>query len=170
MLVQTLLMMQKDGILEQGLSLRELYDKYLHPDVLPLNDKDTWNTIQNASSLNLFQLDSTIGRQGAKKVRPKNMQELSDTNGLIRLMAEDGGEPPMEKYVRFKRNPELVHKEMQKYGLTEQEEEALNKYVGKSYGIGISQEQLMRTLMDSDICDFSLKEANKARKTVSKFC
>lgn len=74
-------MMQKDGILEQGLSLRELYNKYLHPDVLPLDDKDTWNTIQNASSLNLFQLDSTIGRQGAKKVRPKNMQELSDTNG-----------------------------------------------------------------------------------------
>ena len=168
MIVQTLLMMQKDGILEQGLNLRELYDKYLHPDVLPLNDKDTWSTIQNASSLNLFQLDSTIGRQGAKKVRPKNMQELSDTNGLIRLMAEDGGEPPMEKYVRFKRNPELVHKEMKKYGLTAQEEEALNRYVGKSYGIGISQEQLMRTLMDSDICDFSLKEANKARKTIAK--
>lgn len=168
MLVQTLLMMQKDGILEEGLSLRELYNKYLHPDVLPLNDKDTWNTIQNASSLNLFQLDSTIGRQGAKKVRPKNMQELSDTNGLIRLMAEDGGEPPMEKYVRFKKNPELVHKEMKKYGLTAQEEKALNKYVGKSYGIGISQEQLMRTLMDPDICNFSLKESNKARKTIAK--
>lgn len=168
MLVQTLLMMQKDGILEQGLSLRELYNKYLHPDVLPLNDKDTWSTIQNASSLNLFQLDSTIGRQGAKKVRPKNMQELSDTNGLIRLMAEDGGEPPMEKYVRFKKNPELVHKEMKKYGLTAQEEKVLNKYVGKSYGIGISQEQLMRTLMDPDICNFSLKESNKARKTIAK--
>lgn len=168
MLVQTLLMMQKDGILEQGLSLRELYNKYLHPDVLPLDDKDTWNIIQNASSLNLFQLDSTIGRQGAKKVRPKNMQELSDTNGLIRLMAEDGGEPPMEKYVRFKRNPDLVHKEMKKYGLTTQEEEALNKYVGKSYGIGISQEQLMRTLMDPDICGFSLAQANSARKVVSK--
>lgn len=165
---QTLLLMQKDGILEQGLSLRELYNKYLHPDVLPLDDKDTWSTIQNASSLNLFQLDSTIGRQGAKKVRPKNMQELSDTNGLIRLMAEDGGEPPMEKYVRFKKNPELVHKEMKKYGLTAQEEKALNKYVGKSYGIGISQEQLMRTLMDPDICNFSLKEANKARKTIAK--
>lgn len=165
---QTLLVMQKDGILEQGLSLRELYNKYLHPDALPLNDKDTWNTIQNAASLNLFQLDSTIGRQGAKKVRPKNMQELSDTNGLIRLMAEDGGEPPMEKYVRFKRNPELVHKEMKKYGLTAQEEETLNKYVGKSYGIGISQEQLMRTLMDPDICDFSLAQANSARKVVSK--
>lgn len=165
---QTLLMMQKDGILEQGLSLRELYNKYLHPDVLPLDDKDTWSTIQNASSLNLFQLDSTIGRQGAKKVRPKNMQELSDTNGLIRLMAEDGGEPPMEKYVRFKKNPELVHKEMKKYGLTAQEEKTLNRYVGKSYGIGISQEQLMRTLMDPDICNFSLKESNKSRKTIAK--
>ena len=168
MLVQTLLMMQKDGILEQGLNLRELYNKYLHPDVLPLDDKDTWNTIQNASSLNLFQLDSTIGRQGAKKVRPKNMQELSNTNGLIRLMTEDGGEPPMEKYVRFKKNPELVHKEMKKYGLTAQEEKTLNRYVGKSYGIGISQEQLMRTLMDPDICNFSLKESNKSRKTIAK--
>ena len=119
-----------------------------------------------------------MSRQGEGIDRPKGLENTPyatwdspvEQATLSNVMAEDGGEPPMEKYVRFKRNPELVHKEMKKYGLTAREEEALNRYVGKSYGIGISQEQLMRTLMDSDICDFSLKEANKARKTVSKFC
>ena len=83
-------------------------------------------------------------------------------------MAEGGSEPPMEKYVRFKRNPELVHKEMKKYGLTAQEEEALNKYVGSTYGIGISQEQFMRAVMDKNICGFTLKESNDARRIISK--
>ena len=74
----------------------------------------------------------------------------------------------MDKYVRFRNNPKEWEDEMDNYGLTKQEKEAIRPYLSDTYGIGISQEQLMRVLMDKDICNFSLKEDNKARKIVSR--
>lgn len=167
-IVQTLQFLQEYHEVE-GKSLREVYNNYLLPSVMDIEDKDTWNTIQNASSLDLFQLDSPIGRQGAKKVKPKNMKELSATNGVIRLMTQEkGAETPLDKYVRFKNDISNWENEMSKYNLTEKEKAAVRPYLEDTSGIGISQEQLMRVLMDKDICNFTLKEANKARKVVSR--
>lgn len=162
-------LMQENDEIDHTLTLKQVYDKYLHPNVIDLNDEKTWVTIQNASSLDLFQLDSDIGRQGAKKVKPANMQEMSAVNGLIRLMtSEKGAETPMEKYIRFRKNPQEWEDEMNRYHLTEKDKEAVRRHIGRTYGIGISQEQLMLSLMDKDICSFSLKDANAARKTVAK--
>ena len=167
-IVQSIHLLQEYNQIEKDLTLREAYNKYLHPDVLPLNDEAVWKTIQNANSLDLFQLDSPIGRQGAKKVKPSNMYELSATNGVIRLMPEKNTETPLEKYVKFKNNPALWENEMTEYNLTEDEKKAIRPYLNETYGIGISQEQLMRVLMDENICGFTLKKANQARKVVSK--
>lgn len=168
-IVQCIELMQDDGLLDKNMSLKEIYDEYLSVDKIPLDDEKTWKTIQEASSLDLFQLDSDIGRRGAKKVKPSTMLELSAVNGLIRLMtAEKGAETPMDKYIRFKNNPQLWEKEMDEYYLTEKEKEAVRRYISHTYGIGISQEQLMRALMDKDICGFTLADANAARKTIAK--
>ena len=162
-------LLQKDNVIDSNLSLKEVYNKYLHPSILPIDDEKTWSVIQQASSLDLFQLDSDIGRQGAKKIKPTNIEELSAVNGLIRLMtSEKGAETPMEKYIRFRRNPKEWDKEMNNYNLTEEEKKSVRKHISRTYGIGISQEQLMTSLMDPGICGFSLKEANNARKTVAK--
>ena len=168
-ILQTIKFLQESGEIEEELSLRDAYNKYLHPDVLPLEDKNTWTAIQNASVLDLFQLDSAVGRQGAKKVKPENIIELSSTNGLIRLMTtEKGTETWLDKYVRYKNNPSFVEQEMDRYCLTNQEKKIFNKYVGNTYGIGISQECIMKSLMDPELCNFSLAESNKARKVISK--
>lgn len=168
-IAQTIKFLQRDGIVDSKLSLREAYNAILHPDILPLTDKETWEVIQNAASLDLFQLDSDIGRQGAKKVKPNSMIELSSVNGLIRLMTQDkGAESWIDRYVRYKNNPVSYEKDISRYGLSKIERASLDKYLKDTYGIGISQEQLMRVLMDKDICEYSLKEANKARKIVSK--
>lgn len=169
-MIQTLKFLQENGEIEKDLSLRKAYDKYIHPDILPIKDSEkTWRAIQTASVLDLFQLDSDIGRQGAKKVKPDNMVELSSTNGLIRLMPIDkNAETWMDKYVRFKKYPEALQKEYRKYNLNDEEIDTLNKYLKETNGIGISQEQVMRVLMDPNICGFSLKEANAARKVISK--
>lgn len=169
-IIKTIEFLQENGEIEKDLSLREAYDKYLHPDVLPYEtDLETWDVIQRAGSLDLFQLDSEIGRLGATKVKPTSMIELSATNGLIRLMtAEKGEETWLDKYCRYKRDKREYEKDIEKYHLTEEERKALKKYVGMTCGIGVSQEQFMKTLMDPDICNFSLKDANKARKIISK--
>ena len=95
--------------------------------------------------------------------------EMADANGLMRLMtAEKGQEPPMDKYIRFKNNIDLWYKEMDEYGLTKEEQKTLEPYFKSSHGVPPSQEQLMRMLMDENICHFSLKDANAARKIVGK--
>ena len=168
-IAQCIKFLQEEDEIESDLTLREVYDKYLHPDVLDINDKDVWENIQQGNILNIFQFDSDIGSQAAKKIAPKNMVELSDANGLMRLMtAEKGAETPMEKYIRYKNDITLWYDEMAVAGLTPDEIEAVEPYFKDSYGVPPSQEQLMRMLMDEKICGFSLKDANAARKIVGK--
>ena len=167
-LCQTIKFLQEDGQIEKDLTLREVYDKYFHPDVLPIEDEETWLNICGGRVLNLFQFDSMSGSQGIKKVQPQNIQELADTNGLIRLMAGEGQELPMDKYVRFKKNLHLWYDEMRQYGLTKEQQAVLEPYFKPFYGVPISQEVLMRMVMDEKTCGFSLKEANELRKVLAK--
>ena len=168
MLTQAIKFLQEDNALPQDMTLREVYDKYLHPEILDIKDTDTWNNIDAAKILSCFQFDSDIGSQGIKKVQPRDILELSNTNGLIRLMAPDGEENPMDKYMRFKNNPGEWDREMERYGLSDDEQNAFRKYLKVSFGVGISQEQLMKSLMDPSICNFSLSDANAARKIIGK--
>lgn len=168
-IAQCIKFLQEDGQIESDLSLKEVYDKYFHPDVLDIEDKEVWNNIKNGSILNIFQFDSDIGAQAAKRIAPSSMVELADANGLMRLMtAEKGAETPMDKYIRFKNNIKLWYDEMRAAHLTESEMKTLEPYFKSSYGVPPSQEQLMMMLMDEDICNFSLAEANAARKIVGK--
>ena len=168
-IVETIRLLQKYNKIDSILTLREVYDKYLHPEVLPLDDETIWKALQENSVLNIFQFDSDVGSQAAKKIKPTNIMEMADANGLMRLMtAEKGAETPMEKYIRYKNNLSLWYQEMDQAGLTKEEQTAVEPYFKQSYGVPPSQEQLMRMLMDDKICGFSLKEANAARKIVGK--
>ena len=168
-LAEAIRMLQDYGEIESELTLREVYDKYFHPNVLPIEEDKYWKPLQENSVLNIFQFDSDIGGQAAKKIKPTNILEMADANGLMRLMtAEKGQETPMDKYVRFKNNINLWYKEMDEYGLTKEEQKTLEPYFKSSHGVPPSQEQLMRMLMDENICHFTLAEANAARKIVGK--
>ena len=169
-LAQAIRFLQEDGVIENdGINLRSVYDKYFHPNVLPMDDKKVWDAIQNGTVINVFQFDSEVGSQAAKKIKPTTILELTDANGLMRLMtAEKGAETPMEKYIRFKNNINLWYKEMDSCGLTSEEKGYLEPYFKSSYGVPPSQEQLMLMLMDKNICSFTLAEANAARKIVGK--
>ena len=168
-LAEAIRMLQDYGEIESDLTLREVYDKYFHPNVLPIEEDKYWKVLQENSVLNIFQFDSDIGGQAAKKIKPTNILEMADANGLMRLMtAEKGQESPMDKYIRFKNNIDLWYKEMDRYGLTKEEQKVLEPYFKSSHGVPPSQEQLMRMLMDEKICHFTLAEANDARKIVGK--
>ena len=168
-IVETIRLLQKYNKIDSNLTLREVYNKYLHPEVLPLDDKKIWEALQNNNVLNIFQFDSDVGSQAAKKIRPTNILEMADANGLMRLMtAEKGQQTPMEKYIEYKNNIDLWYLEMCRAGITVKEQKTLEPYFKQSYGVPPSQEQLMRMLMDENICNFSLKEANAARKIVGK--
>ena len=59
-LVECIKLLQEDNVINSEMSLREVYDKYLHPEVLPLDDEKVWSAIQNNEVLNIFQFDSTL--------------------------------------------------------------------------------------------------------------
>jgi len=168
-IAETIKLLQKYNKIDSNLTLREVYNKYLHPEVLPLDKKEIWEALQKGSVLNIFQFDSDVGSQAAKKIKPTNILEMADANGLMRLMtAEKGQQTPMEKYIEFKNNIDFWYLEMCRAGLTVKEQKTLEPYFKQSYGVPPSQEQLMRMLMDENICNFTLKEANAARKIVGK--
>ena len=168
-LAECIKLLQENNEIEKDLTLRQVYDKYFHPNVLPLNDEKYWDSLQKGNVLNVFQFDSEVGSQAAKKIKPTNILEMADANGLMRLMtAEKGEETPMEKYVRYKNDISLWYDEMERHGLSKEEQSALEPYFKTSYGVPPSQEQLMRMLMDKKICGFSLADANNARKIVGK--
>ena len=168
-LTEAIRLLQVNNEIDSSLTLREVYDKYFHPNVLPIEDKNIWKVLQVNSVLNIFQFDSEVGSQAAKKIKPSSMLEMADANGLMRLMtSEKGQETPMEKYIKYKNDITGWYKEMDSYGLTQEEQKVIEPYFKSSYGVPPSQEQLMRMLMDKDICNFSLKDANAARKIVGK--
>ena len=168
-IAETIRLLQESNKIDPALTLRQVYDKYLHPNILPLDNQKIWQALGEGSVLNIFQFDSDVGSQAAKKIKPTSVRGMSDANGLMRLMtAEKGAETPMEKYIRFKNDISLWYQEMDKAGLTKEEQKTLEPYFLPSYGVPPSQEQLMKMLMDPAICDFSLGEANSARKIVGK--
>lgn len=167
-IITCLQFLQKDGFIEKDLSLRELYDKYLHPSVLDLSDPMIWEALGNGSVLDVFQFNTAVGLQAAKVIKPKNIGEMTAANALMRLMGEQGKENPMEKYVRMKENPELWKKEARLYGLSDHEIETMSKYYERHFGVPPFQEDLMTVLMDSETCGFALSESNEARKLVAK--
>jgi DNA polymerase-3 subunit alpha len=147
--VQAIQLMQEENLIESDLTLREVYDKYLHPEILPLENIEIWKALHEGTVINVFQFDSDVGAKAAKKILPTNIQELTDANGLMRLMTgEKGEENPIDKYIRYKNNLSLWYDEMDRYGLTKEEQKILEPHFKPSYGVPPSQEQMMLMLMD----------------------
>lgn len=168
-ITQCLQILQEHGEIETNLSLRQLYNKYLHPDVLPINDEKLWEAAVSGNILKFFQFDSMVGAQTIKTLKPHSPKEMATCNSVMRLMAQEkGGETPTERYQRLKNNLFLWYDEMTRWGLTEAEQHVLEKYCKDSYGTPAQQEDMMMILMDQDICGFSLEDANWARKVCAK--
>lgn len=166
--IECINLLKEAGYFSKNKSLREIYNENLHPEVINLDNPKIWNQIDSNTIFSLFQFDSPVGKQGITQVQPKNIPQLLMTNALIRLAGEKGKERPMDRYVRMKSNINEWYQEMEQWGLTEEEKKILEPYYLPYYGTPTTQESLMLISMDKDVSNFSLKEANSARKTVAK--
>lgn len=160
--------MQNDGIINNNLKLREFYNQYLHPSKINLDDQRLWEGLGNGEILDVFQFSTGVGLATAKQVKPKNPNEMTSANALMRLMGEKGKERPLDRYCRMKEDINRWYDEVRAAGLSEEEISILEPYYLPNYGVPASQEDLMMICMDEKIAHFSLKEANAARKTVAK--
>ena len=165
-LAKCLELLLKDKVIEWQGSLRATYDKYIYPDKLDYDNMDMWEKMINGAVPNLFQMDSPQGIIAMKKAKPHSVSEMAEVNAIMRLQGE--GEQPIDRYMRFHDTPGEWEKEMDEAGLTDHEKEIIKKYLSKSHGVSGTQEVMMKIVMDPEISNFTLGEANSLRKAVAK--
>lgn len=167
-IIQCLELLEEDGLIEKD-TLRNIYNKYLHPEVLDTENPNIWKHLEACDILDVFQFSEASGAAIAKKCKPKSILEMTAANALMRLMSERGTESQQDRYVRIqKQGLEVFDREMRKHQLPESTIAAMHKYCDPYFGCVPLQEQMMEILMDKDIASFTLGEANAARKIVAK--
>lgn len=161
-------LLQKDGYIDNTLTLRQAYDNIFHPERIDINDTRIWDALGEGKVLDVFQFGTGVGLTAAKQIKPRNPLEMTSANALMRLMGEPGKERPMDRYCRLKADMSIWYDEVHAAGLTEEEIKILEPYYLPNYGVPASQEDLMEVCLDENIAHFTLSEANYARKVVAK--
>ena len=155
-----------DKVIED-IGLRNLYNKYIHPEVIDTSDPRIWDHLAAGDVLDVFQFSTGVGLAIAKKLKPKNPMEMTAANAMMRLMSEKGKESQQDRYVRIqKKGLSEFHDEMVRAGLDSDMIALMHKHCDQYWGCCAIQEQMMELLMD--VAKFSLGEANNARKIVGK--
>jgi len=168
--IQTCLELLCDyGYIEKKDTLKETYENVLGIYKLERNDPKMWKMVWEHKIQSLFQMEKTSGIQGIALVKPENVDDLAVLNSVIRLMAQEkGGEQPLNKFARFKNNISLWYDEMDKYGLTKEEQKVLEPILKSSYGICESQEKFMQLVQIPECGGFDLNFADRLRKSIAK--
>ena len=131
------------------------------PDIeqLPLDCQASWNLICDGNTKGVFQLESQLGRSMAERVKPRNIEELSDLIAIIRpgcMEAIVDGKSLTQHYIDRKHSIDPV----------EYFHDALKPILMNTYGILVYQEQAL--LIARDIGGFDLQEADILRKAIGK--
>ena len=121
----------------------------------------TWGLIGSGATKGIFQLESHLGREWAKKVKPSNIEDLAALVALIRpgCLRAMSGDPPKsmtQRYCDRKTGEEE----------TEYFHESLKPILNNTYGVLVYQEQAMQ--IAQAIAGFNLQEADVLRKAIGK--
>lgn len=154
-------------VIEWQGSLRETYDKYLHPRNIDLTEPMLYDTIFSGEVFDLFQFSTLLGTSTIRKLNARTFDELCSANSLMRLTVEEG-EQPLDKFIRHRNDPQAWEREMNELGLTEDEKGVLKKYLEYCYGVCSTQEDIMRLIHDPKIGNYTMTEANGYRKLIAK--
>lgn len=163
----TLDLLLADNLIEWQGTLKSTYDKYLHPDVLDRDAPEMWHKIWRNEIIDIFQMDSTVGKQSLSLVKPESIPQMAAVNSLMRLVPEKGQKTPTEEYVIYKQHPELIKKEIDDLVATDKEKEILYDFMKQYTGVLESQESAMLAVM-LPFTNYDVPHANKIRKIIAK--
>ena len=166
---ETLNQLVKAGKIQWQGTLKDTYEKYIGIYTLERNNLDMWKMLWDHKVLSFFQMEKESGKQALALAKPKSVDDLATINSVIRLMAsEKGAETPLQKYARFHENIQLWYEEMNRAGLTQEEQNILKEILSVSSGICEAQEYLVLLVTHPLIGGFSLDWGDKLRKAVAK--
>lgn len=159
-------LLMQDGYMEWQGSLRETYNKYLHPDALDRTTLEMWKLIAENKLIDAFQMDSTVAKQSLAAIKPSTIPQLAQLNTLMRLMPEKGQKTPVEEYVEFKEHPEKLRGDIYKLNATDEEKKILYEFMKPYGGVLDSQESAMLAVM-LPFTNYDVPHANKIRKIIA---
>lgn len=128
-------------------------------DLNNFEDDNVWDLICEGRTKGVFQLESQLGRSWAKKVKPRNINDLAALISLIRpgcLKAVTDDKSMTQHYCDRKSNKDPVT----------YPDESLEDILSETYGVLVYQEQSMK--IAQKLADFDLKEADALRKAIGK--
>lgn len=122
---------------------------------IPLYDEKTFETIQKGDTIGIFQLESYGMRELLKRIKPANINELSDVIALYRPGPIRSG--MTEEYQ--KRKGSIIKSTIVEHPL-------IKNILDETYGVFIYQEQIL--LLAHNVAKFSWKKADLFRKALSE--
>lgn len=159
----------EDGYMEWQGDLKSTYEKYLDVYKIDRHNQNIWDLICNHKVISLFQFEKQTGWDCIEKGQPRNLEDMSALNSIMRLMPPDpNSETPLERYSRFKGDIAQWYKEMDDYGLTKDEQKLVAQYAGKNFGLLANQEDFMEIVQDERVGGFNLLWADRLRKSIAK--
>lgn len=162
-------LLMEQGYIEQKETLKDTYESVIGIYNLEREAPEMWKMVWNHEIHSLFQMEKQSGIQGIALTHPQSVDDLAVLNSVIRLMAQEkGAEQPLNKFARFKNDISYWYDEMNKYGLTKEEQKLLEPVVKLSYGISESQEKFMQLVQMPECGGFNLTWADKLRKSIAK--
>ncbi len=133
----------------------EFKDKKLDIDQIPLDDKDTFDTVSSGNLSGIFQLETSGGmRQVARDLSPNNLEDISALIALYRPGPLDTG--MIDDFINRKSGKEKI-----KY-----DHPLLEPILRNTYGTIVYQEQIMQIVQS--LGGFSLGEADLLRRAMGK--
>jgi len=134
---------------------------FFEPEIenLNLECQRTWDLISEGNTKGVFQLESRLGKQTAKKLKPENIEQLSALIAILRpgcLEAMRDGKSVTNHYIDKKNKEESV----------DYFHPSLEPILNSTYGEMIYQEQAME--IAKVIAGFNLQEADGLRKAIGK--
>jgi len=78
----------EDKILENNLSFREIYNKYLHPEKIDTTDEKIWNALGEGNIMDVFQFSSKVGLATARQIKPKDPIQMTSANALTLALTQ----------------------------------------------------------------------------------
>ena len=113
-------------------------------------------------------VDTPVGLQTAKQIKPRNLLTLAQSNSLMRLMPEGRKKTPVEEFVEYQNNPGKLKRDIYSLNATNKEKDILYNFMKEFGGVLDNQESLMRATM-LPFTNYNVDEANKVREVVAKF-
>ena len=130
-----------------------------NPLEINFDDAETWDLICSGRTKGVFQLESNLGRSWAKRVKPKNIEELSALISIIRpgtLKAIVDGKTMTQHFVDRKNGAEevtYIHS-------------SLEPILKPTYGVIVYQEQVMQ--IAQTLSKYTQGSADILRKAMGK--